>query len=304
MTTVLVVDDSPVDRTLVQGLLKEGSGVQVDFASDGAEALISIGQSTPDIVVTDLHMPTMNGMQLVESIHTEYPQVPVVLITGKGSEELAVTALKSGAASYVPKATLARDLLPSVMHVLAVSRANKCQQRMHSCALEHHCRFELDNDYQMISPLIGMIQRIVEGMQLFDSTQRVQFSMAVEQAVSNALYHGNLELTTEDLENVGYDLFDDEESTIVQQRKSQPPYRDRKIHVESHITRGEARVSVRDEGPGFDVRTIPSPDELVTSDRLTGRGITYMRLFSDELIFNQQGNEVTLIKHAGTNKQS
>ncbi len=295
MTTVLVVDDSAVDRKLVGGLLEEGSSLDLSYASDGSVALEMIGNSPPDIVVTDLHMPRINGLQLVESIHSDYPGVPVVLITGQGSEELAVTALKHGAASYVPKTVLARDLLPTVMNVLSVARSDENYERMQSCWMENRSSFVLENDYQLIAPLVSMLQQTMAGMRLFDETQRVQLAVALEEALSNALYHGNLELTTDELSAVEYDLFDSDASNAVDERKNASPYRDRKIYLESIITRSEARFVVRDEGPGFDHASLPAPNELVASDE-GGRGITHMRLFVDEVAFNESGNEVTLVK--------
>jgi CheY-like chemotaxis protein len=120
MTTALIVDDSTVDRELVKTLLRDKTSLEVQFANDGADALRQISQTQPDIIITDLHMPHVNGLKLVESVQASYSTIPIVLITAHGSEDLAVQALKKGAASYVPKASLAKDLVQTVMHVLAV----------------------------------------------------------------------------------------------------------------------------------------------------------------------------------------
>ena len=115
MPTVLVVDDSPIDRQLVGGLLKQDTDWTVTYAGDGAAALDSIRTSPPDIVVTDLQMPEMTGLELVIAVRKSFAQVPVVLMTGKGSEEIAVEALHAGAASYVPKRALATMLVDTVL---------------------------------------------------------------------------------------------------------------------------------------------------------------------------------------------
>ena len=103
MTIVLVVDDSAVDRRLAGGLLEKESGLTVIYASDGTEALVKLDTENPDLVVTDLQMPKMNGLELVGAIRHQYPLVPVILMTAHGSEEIAIAALEQGAASYVPK---------------------------------------------------------------------------------------------------------------------------------------------------------------------------------------------------------
>ncbi|HKB37178.1 MAG TPA: response regulator, partial [Gemmataceae bacterium] len=69
--------------------------------------------------------PDMNGLQLVEEIRLRYPFVPVILMTKHGSEDLAIQALQRGAASYVPKVNLARDLLETAEGVLEVAQAKK-----------------------------------------------------------------------------------------------------------------------------------------------------------------------------------
>src|SRR5687767_10041180 len=120
MPTVLVVDDSAVDRTLAGGLLARGGEWNVVYATDGPTALAQISATQPDIVVTDLVMPGMNGLELVASIVQQHPELPVVLMTGKGTEETSLQALQAGAASYVPKAALNQLLAQTVRDVYAL----------------------------------------------------------------------------------------------------------------------------------------------------------------------------------------
>jgi CheY-like chemotaxis protein len=296
MTKALVVDDSTVDRELVARLLREASSIQVEFAGDGLQALDSLDESLPDIVITDLHMPELDGLQLVEAVRANHASLPIVLMTGMGSEDLAVSALRSGAASYVPKAALARDLVPTVMQVLALARSDHSQKEMQKYWEENYCKFCLPNDYNLVSPLVNQLNQQVGSMQLFDATDRFQLSMALEEAISNAIYFGNLELTAAQLSSLSYDLNDTDETNIVDERRETAPYRDRHVFVEALLSREEARFVVRDEGPGFDHQAAPAPEQVVASVERSGRRITHMQLFCDEIRFNPAGNEVTLIK--------
>ena len=106
MATVLVVDDSPVDRRLAGKLLERNSQLAVDYAAHGGEALRQMEQRMPDLVLTDLQMPNMDGLRLVETVRRLYPLVPVIIMTAHGSEDVAVKALMSGAAGFVPKGGL------------------------------------------------------------------------------------------------------------------------------------------------------------------------------------------------------
>jgi two-component system, NtrC family, response regulator HydG len=101
-TRVLVVDDEPAARGGLEKLLK-GEGFQVDVASDGVEALAIAGEHPPDVVVTDLKMPNMDGIELMKKLHEIDPSVPVVVATAFGDVGSAVNAMRAGAEDYLTK---------------------------------------------------------------------------------------------------------------------------------------------------------------------------------------------------------
>src|SRR5688500_1381454 len=122
MPTVLVADDSKVDQRLAASLL-ERAGWTVVTAAAGREAFELLSARRPAAGVTDLQMPHMDGLALVEAIRGARPGLPVILMTAFGSEDIAAEALRRGAASYVPKRNLARDLADALRRVLAVAPA-------------------------------------------------------------------------------------------------------------------------------------------------------------------------------------
>ncbi len=291
MSTILVVDDSAVDRRLVGGLLEQDEDLEVEYAADGREALGKIEHTVLDLVVTDLMMPEMDGLELVASVRNDFPLVPVILMTSKGSEEVAVRALQQGAASYVPKRTLGQHLLDTVRRVLAVSTRQRSHSRLMGCMTRSDSCFALENDPSLFGPLVMYLQEEVTRLGICDETERTRFGVALEEALSNALYHGNLA--------VGSQLREQDDGAyyaLVEQRRRLPPYRDRQIHVEANLSRCAASVIVRDEGAGFDSSTLPDPTEAVNLEKVSGRGVLLMRTFMDEVIYNQRGNAVTLTK--------
>jgi len=296
MTTVLVVDDSAPDRRLAGGILEKDSGLEVAYAGDGREALKNLAQEAPDIVVTDLQMPEMNGLELVATVRGRFPHVPVIVMTAYGSEEIAVAALKRGASSYVPKTALAQDLLPTVFNVLAVARANLSNERMMASLTGTQMTFTLKNDYRLIGPLVQLVRRTMAEMAMYDEAGRVQVGVALEEALLTALYHGNLELTAEQVASAGYDLLDEDAANVIEQRRTQPPYRNRKIYVEVQISRSEVRFVIHHQGPGFASGPLPSPTDVLAREDSQGRGLVHMRLFMDEVLFNDSGKEIVLTK--------
>jgi CheY-like chemotaxis protein len=296
MTTILVVDDSKVDQRVVGGLLEKNDRFTIAYADNGAEALDRMSRVLPDLVVTDLQMPEVDGLELVTAVRARYPQVPVVLITAHGSEEIAVAALERGAASYVPKSQLADRLLETVEQVLAMSRAERGQSRLLKFLKQTEFSFALDNDPELIPPLVDHVQQVLAGVNLCDDTGRVRIGVALEEALINAVYHGNLEMTSEQLLEYRQKLVSGNEPDPIEERRTQQPYSQRKIHFSAKITDAEARFVIRDEGPGFNVDAVPNPHSPENLERESGRGLILIHSFMDEVQFNERGNELTMVK--------
>ena len=292
MTRVLVVDDSAIDRYVAGTLLEEHSGWTAIFAEDGREALAFLKQEVPDLVLTDLQMPEINGLELTEAIRRDYPFVPVILMTAHGSEEIAGAALQRGASSYVPKKNLARDLVHTVEKVLAISRTARNLQQVIECMSETESRFQVMNDPARLQPLIGYFQDLMSQMKIVDKSGLIRVGTALHEALVNAIEHGNLELRSE-LRDI-----DDRQAYLVllAQRREIPPYRDRRLQVTAKFNYKEAVYCIRDEGPGFDTSKLPDPTDPTNLDKVSGRGLYLIRTFMDEVFFNAAGNEITLIK--------
>ena len=300
MTTVLVVDDSAVDRRFVGGLLARDGRYQVEFADDGTQALARMRAGAPDVIITDLQMPNRNGLELVAAIRMHHPEVPIILMTGHGSEDLAVEALQRGAANYVPKPQLGERLVEAVEEALSLSRSDKTYDQLISC-LEHcEFEFELENDPGLVDPLVELIQQMVAGMKLSDATGRFRVGAAVKEAILNAMFRGNLEISFQQMQDTRVSLIEGKGEDLVAQRRQTPAFRDRKVNVSVHIDASEARFVVRDDGPGFDLAKIAKAGKPGSLDPETGRGLVLMRSFMDEVSYNSRGNEVTLVKRRET----
>lgn len=295
-TSILVVDDSHVERVLVEGLLCKNPEYRVQLAANGREALEAVRTSTPDLVVTDLVMPEMNGLELVRTMRRRHPAIPVILMTAFGDESIAVQALEAGAASYVPKAEKAERMMSAVERVMESAMANRSRERLAQCMLEYHCRFALPNDRRLIRALLAQIQQAMAGTEFGDMVERIRVSEALEEALLNAMYHGNLEISKEELARVRAELDDRILDRLVEERCREPHICNRRILVIAHITESEARFVVRDEGRGFKTLSLasePTPDCLASGEC---RGMTLIRALMDKVTFNSAGNELVMLK--------
>ncbi|MBW3600120.1 MAG: response regulator [Planctomycetes bacterium] len=304
MPSVLVVDDSAVDRKLVGGLLEKEPGLQVEFAENGRDALAKIRGSAPDIIVTDLQMPEMDGLDLVRAVSVHHSDIPVILMTAHGSEELAVAALEQGAASYVPKAKIAEKLLDTVHQVLALAHAEGSYERLLECMDRTEFLFTLHNDPAIFDPLIDLVQQIVVGMGVATGGERFSIGSALQEALLNAFYRGNLEISRQQMQEARERMLMGEQLNLVEERLRQPPYADRKITVGVKILKDEARFIVRDEGPGFDVSKLPQPSTLESLDQEEGRGLVLIRTCMDEVRHNANGNEITMVKRRLSDREA
>lgn len=297
MTRILVVDDSEVDRRIAAGLLQHGdAGYQIDLAGNGREAITRLRECPPDVVVTDMQMPERDGLELVRAIRLHYPQVPVILMTAHGSDDLAILALEEGAASYVPKSQLNERLVETVEEVLAIARADRTYERLIGCLQRTELDFTLDNDPALIDPLVDLVQQMAAGMRLCDANDRFRIGVALKAALLNALYRGNLEIGNEQMQSAREALLAGPLLELIKQRRGSSPYLDRTIKVEVRISPDEAQFMVRDEGRGFPVDATLATVPSAALDPHAGRGLVLMRAFMDEVRFNDRGNEVLLRK--------
>src|SRR3954454_15656498 len=107
---VLVVDDEANARTALAELLRD-EGYRVDMAADGFKALGKIEENEPDIVLTDLKMPGMDGLELLRKLRAQERDVVVVVMTAFGAVDTAIAAMKDGASDYLTKPVNVTELV-------------------------------------------------------------------------------------------------------------------------------------------------------------------------------------------------
>jgi CheY-like chemotaxis protein/anti-sigma regulatory factor (Ser/Thr protein kinase) len=291
LPAILIVDDDAVDLESAERCLRTIENLSVSYARNGKEALESVRKQQPDLVLTDLRMPGMNGLELVETVRRTFPLLPVVLMTSQGSEQIAVRALKAGAASYVPKMDLKSDLAATVQQVLQLAAAKRSERELFKCLQHCETRFVLNNDPVLISQLVGYFLNNLERIGFGDDVVRTQVGIALMEAVSNAMIHGNLEVGSE-LRRDKREEFD----RLITQRRSQVPYSERRVMCTAKESVRRVEFVIRDEGPGFDSATLPDPIMPENLLRVCGRGVMLIRTFMDVAEYNEKGNEIRMIK--------
>lgn len=108
--TILLAEDDPIVRKIVR-LYLEDNGFAVRIAEDGSTALDMFRTQAPDLLLTDLRMPGLDGLELLEIVAQDSPEIPVIIISGLGKIDDAITALRTGAWDYLTKPIIDLQLL-------------------------------------------------------------------------------------------------------------------------------------------------------------------------------------------------
>ena len=115
---VLLVDDHAIMRDGIRALLNLHNDIEiVGEASEGREAIEKTQELSPDVVVMDVAMPGMDGLEATRRIKKKAPEVKVVILTQYDNKEYILSAIKAGAASYVPKRALGSELISAIRAV-------------------------------------------------------------------------------------------------------------------------------------------------------------------------------------------
>ncbi|MDB4879277.1 MAG: histidine kinase, partial [Gemmatimonadetes bacterium] len=130
---VLVVDDDEVDRLAVRrGLKRAGSSAIVDETGRAQDALPMLSARAYDCVFLDFNIPGSSGLRLLHEIREAGHDVPVVMLTGQGDEQVAVELMKAGAADYMPKGSATPERrATSLRYAVDLPRAAREARRAH-----------------------------------------------------------------------------------------------------------------------------------------------------------------------------
>jgi two-component system chemotaxis response regulator CheY len=120
MKRVLVVDDSSTTRALIVATIEEMDGFETIEAPNGFEALKRIPQQPLDLILTDINMPDINGLEIVHFVkhHPDYRSIPMIIVSTEGSDEDVKRGLDLGAAAYVKKPFQPEDLKSTIRRLV------------------------------------------------------------------------------------------------------------------------------------------------------------------------------------------
>lgn len=269
---------------------------QIDLAFSAEDALEKYRNNKYDIVFTDLQMPQKNGFELIKDIKVINPAAFVVVITGYGSEDIAVESLKQGAISYLKKPVRIEDLKECISRI---ENLNKLSQKSILSSSRNYdqyidrsiINYKLPNIiYYELTDFINSVLFPYEAI----LSNIVNIKMGLFEILVNAIEHGNLGITSEQKEYLlSSSKWEDEFRILIQS----PLARQTFITVEITLEKNQLSITVEDQGNGFDVSRVSEKlENAQPSTSLSGRGIIMTKYYFDRVVYNNKGNSVTITK--------
>lgn len=287
---VLIVEDDQTLRNYLKDTV-EAEGHQTMMAENGEIGLNIFNEYLPDLVLSDIQMPVITGLELLEAIRKQGSNSIVIMATAYGSEEYAMQALLLGANNYMKKPIRHADLLPLLRKYSSIIGARTVEHEILGMIVEKTFTIKFDNRLELI-PYIAN-QLVLETGNIIPEDKRSGVHLGLLELLTNAIEHGNLEISYDEKTTA---LEDDTFDFLYKKRQADPLLGQRKVTVSLKMDCLSCEWLITDEGKGFDWKTVIGSFDESKMLELHGRGIFITQIYFDELVFNDAGNAVRAIK--------
>jgi CheY-like chemotaxis protein len=272
---ILVVDDDPDIHALLRSILAD-QGCQIDSVSDSMHALLHLDNGCYDLVITDVCMPGLNGLELLQLIQKHCPRTPVMVMTALNTPETIVRSIREHAFTYFSKPFSASSVADLVSRALETPASRDDIEII--SAVPHWIELLLRCKLDIADRLVQFFRELQVEL---SAEQQADIAIAFRELLINAIEHGG---------------------------RSDP---NKKVLV-AYVRLSHAILYyIRDPGKGFSFDDLKhaavssTPDDPLrhvevrsqSGMRPGGFGILMTREIADELIYNEKGNEVLLVKY-------
>lgn len=287
---VLIVD---IDRDRASAIAARAKSPEWDTTiAIGAEAAREALADPAPVILALVDVDEWNDAPLRSYIAHTYPKLPVVILTGAVEKRDAlIEQLHLGAMTYIPRNAESRKLIDTIRTIVTLTMRSPYRERIREFLKSGEVELHIGNDTSLIPLVVGYTQRILEDYGLTSEREQARLGIALGEALSNAIIHGNLDISSE-----ARDALDDSYYDLITTRRAREPYASRAVHIIMRFSQSSATFVIRDHGKGFDRSKVADPTAEENLASLSGRGVLLMRAYTDAVSWNDVGNEVTLMK--------
>lgn len=172
---ILIVDDGKENRDFIVEYVLHPNGFEALVARDGVEGMEMARQYRPDLILLDLQMPRMNGMQVLDALNAEQLNIPVILMTFHGSEEIAIEVYRKGVRDYVKKPYTVEEMYEAIDRSLAIVRLQREKDQlterllaasagMNQRVRELNILYNVGKVVTSVTEIDGVLQKVVEAV--------------------------------------------------------------------------------------------------------------------------------------------
>jgi serine phosphatase RsbU (regulator of sigma subunit)/CheY-like chemotaxis protein len=291
--TILIIDDN---NDLLE-YLKDFFMIynyEVILAETGNEGIDKFREYLPDIVISDMRLPDKNGNIVVKEIKEINKDVPIIIITGFSDKQLILSAMRNGALDLLKKPFKPKDLRYLINKIDTLFR--KIKVKLSSSFVEWEKReLRISNDIYVISPVVNFIFSNIDYI-----SEDVSFMKnGLQELLINAVEHGNLNISYDEKQEL---LEKGDYNRHLREKAELPEYMDKSVKIKIFSTPDYLKIIIEDMGNGFDLSSIPDPENPENFLKESGKGILMALHAYDKVDYNDLGNCVTLVKYADGKK--
>ncbi len=288
---VLIVEDDKASRLFLESLL-ESNGYSFRSAANGIEGLNLFDEFKPDLVLSDIQMPIMDGLELLEAIRDKKSDTIIVMITAFGTENYAIQALHLGANNYLKKPVSGQELLRLLKKYKLILSSKFSPDSLPGCLINRNFTIEFESEFNKIPKIVDKV--IVESVLDIEDNIKVNIELGLVELITNAIEHGNLAIDYHEKQKA---LDEGTLDDLYAERVNNPKYKNKKIFVDFFTDNKILKWTIKDEGDGFDWNLLPNPTHQDHILELSGRGVFISRFLFDKIEYTGKGNIVTATKY-------
>ena len=287
---VLIVEDDKASRFFLESLL-ESNDYNFKSAANGIEGLNIFEEYKPDVVLTDIQMPIMDGLELLEAIRDSKSDTIVIMVTAFGTENYAIQALHLGANNYLKKPVSSQELLRLLKKYKAILSSKYSPDTLPGRLINRKFSIDFNTEYNKIPKIVDKV--IIESNLDIDDNEKINIELGLVELITNAIEHGNLNISYEEKQKA---LDEGILGDLYNKRMEDPVYQNRTITIDFHADLEKYQWTITDEGNGFDWNTLPNPTDEDHILELNGRGVFISRFLFDKIEYVGKGNIVIATK--------
>lgn len=290
MKILIVDDDESVRPMLEKALSREGFDIQT--AADGVLGWESFQKVQPDIVLLDILMPRMNGLELLGKIRGTDSDAIVIMTTAQNSADYTLQALRLKANDYMVKPLFIKELILRLRKYVGLLKDRTEEQEILGLIFHRELGMRIGNQLEPVNKIVNRL--VHEAGSSLPKNQRLGIHLGIAEILINAIEHGNLEITAEEKKHA---MESGALGKMMESRAQDPRLSKRQVLIQFKMNAETCTWTISDEGSGFDWRNMPDPLQEEKLLGLHGRGILLTLMSFDEVKFLGNGSKVELVKH-------